>query len=256
MFFLLSKVLAFAIKPVVWILGLLAYALWTRRPMRRRNAVWLALVLLLLFSNRWLSNQVFLAWEPETIQAQDIEAPYDIGIVLGGYSNPFIEPGHDRHNLSERGNRIVNALELYHTGKIKKILLSGGTGRLWQDAPPEAETVAAWLERMGIPPADIIVEPQSRNTWENAVFTKNLITTRYPKASCLLITSAWHIPRAQACFQKAGLDVTPFAVDYISERNRWDPDLLLMPDKLGLYKWELLVKEWAGLAAYRWQGYN
>ncbi len=256
MFFILSKVLAFAIKPIVWILVLLAYGLWTANPSRRKKAVALGLGLLLLFSNRWLSNQVFRAWEPETVHAGEIETPYDIGIVLGGYTNPFIEPGHDRHNFNERANRLTQALELYFSGKVKKLLLSGGTGRLLQDTPSEAEMMPAFLEKIGIPPSDIILEPDSKNTWENALFTKNIVQTRYPGASCLLITSAWHMPRSEACFRKAGLPVTPYAVDYISEANRWDPDMLLMPDKLGLYKWELLIKEWVGCVAYRMRGYN
>jgi len=256
MFFILSKVLAFTIKPVVWLLALMVYALLIKNPRRSRRAVIVALSLLLLMSNRWISNLVFRAWEPETITADQITEPYDIGIVLGGYSNFYIEPGHDRHNLSERGNRLTNALELYFSGKIKKILLSGGSGRLLQDGPSEAELVFALLERWGVPESDIILEPDSKNTWENAEFTNNIIQTRHPGASCLLITSAWHLPRAQACFQKAGLNATPFAVDYISEANRWDFDLLLMPDKLGLYKWELLIKEWIGLLAYQMQGYN
>ncbi len=256
MFFILSKVLAFTIKPIIWIVALLAYAVWTKRALRRKRAIVCALVVLLLLSNRWISNQVFRAWEPDTLTADQIDKPYDIGIVLGGYSNHYIEPRNDRHNFNERANRLTNALELYFAGKVKKLLLSGGSGSLLQDGPSEAEFIVAFLEKIGIPESDIILEPDSRNTWENALFTRNIVETRYPGASCLLITSAWHMPRSEACFRKAGLPVTPFSVDFISEANRWDFDLLCMPDKLGLYKWELLIKEWVGCAAYKAQGYN
>ncbi|MBX2926632.1 MAG: YdcF family protein [Saprospiraceae bacterium] len=256
MFFILSKVLAFAIKPVVWIILLLGYSLFSKRPRRKRRALRVALLLLILFSNRWISNQIFRAWEPDTLTADAIETPYDIGIVLGGYSNFYIEPRHDRHNFNERGNRLANALELYFSGKVKKLLLSGGSGRLLQDGPSEAELMVAYLRKLGIPDADIILEPESRNTWENALFTKNIVDTRYPGATCLLITSAWHMRRSDACFRKAGLLATPFPVDYISESNRQYAEMLLLPDKLGLYKWELLIKEWIGCAAYRVRGYN
>lgn len=256
MFFVLSKIFAFFIKPIVWIMALLVFSLWTKNQQRRRRAIVWALLLLVFFSNRWISNQVFRCWEPETLTADRIEAPYDIGIVLGGYSNSFIEPQHDRHNFSERANRLTNALELYFSGKVKKLMLTGGSGRLIQDGPSESEMMVAFLHRLGIPESDYIIEPDSRNTWENALFSRNIVQTRYPGASCLLITSAWHMPRSQACFQKAGLEVTPFAVDYISERKRLDFDLIFVPDKLGLYKWELLIKEWIGCAAYRMQGYN
>ena len=255
MFFVLSKVFAFFIKPIVWVVALLIFSVWAKNPRRRRRAIWGALLLLLFFSNRWISNQVFRAWEMRTITADQIETGYDIGIVLGGYSNSFIEPGQDRHNFSERANRFTNALELYYSGKVKKLLLTGGSGRMLQDGPSESEMMVEFLQRIGIPESDYIIEPDSRNTWENALFTKNIVQARYPGANCLLITSAWHMPRSEACFRKAGLEVTPFSTDFISERNRWDFDMIFIPDKLGLYKWELLIKEWVGCVAYRLRGY-
>lgn len=256
MFFALSKILSFAIKPVVWIIGLLLYAVWTRRPWRGRRAVVAALVILLLTTNRWLTNIVVRAWEPETITANEIKTPYDIGIVLGGYSNLFIAPAHDRHNFSERANRFTQALELYHSGKVKKLLFTGGTGRLLQDGGSEAALLPPLLERLGIPAEDFLLEDRSRNTWENAIFTKDMLDEKYPGASCLLITSATHMPRSAACFRKAGLTATPFAVDYMSEMPPPGLDLYLLPDKTGLYKWEWLIKEWIGCVAYRMRGYN
>lgn len=256
MFFALSKILSFAIKPVVWIIGLLLYAVWTRRPWRGRRAVVVALVLLLLSTNRWITNEVVCAWEPETLTANQIQVPYDIGIVLGGYSNLFITPAHDRYNFSERANRFTQALELYHSGKVKKLLFTGGTGRLLQDGGSEAALLPPLLERLGIPVEDIILEDRSRNTWENAIFTKDMLDEKYPGASCLLITSAMHMPRSAACFRKAGLTATPFAVDYMSEAPPPGLDLYLLPDKTGLYKWEWLIKEWIGCVAYRLKGYN
>ncbi len=256
MFFAISKILSFAIKPVVWIIGLLFYAVWTRRPWRGRRAVVAALALLLLSTNRWITNEVVCAWEPETLTANQIQEPYDIGIVLGGYSNLFITPAHDRYNFSERANRFTQALELYRSGKVKKLLFTGGTGRLMQDGGSEAALLPPLLEKLGIPPTDVILEERSRNTWENAVFTREIIEARYPGASCLLITSAAHMPRSAACFQKAGLAVIPFAVDYMSEEPLPGLDLYLLPDKTGLYKWEWLIKEWIGCVAYRLRGYN
>lgn len=186
-----------------------------------------------------------------------LEQTYEIGILLGGYSNPYIVSGDDRYNISERGNRLVNTLELYHKGKIKKILLTGGSGSLYNPGYVESDEAFVFLKNMGIPDSCILIEGRSRNTWENALFSKQLLDQQYstpPK--CLLITSAWHIPRAAACFKKAGLPAVSYPVDYLTEENRWAPDYWLLPDKLGFYRWEMLIKEWMGCIAYKLKGYN
>lgn len=186
----------------------------------------------------------------------EIDVPYDIGIILGGYTNPNIIPQKDRHNFSERGNRFFNALELYQKGKIKKMLLTGGSGRLLENEFSEAAVMETYLTNIGIPREDFILEPDSRNTYENALFTKELIKKRYPNARCLLITSAWHMPRSLGCFEQVGLEVTPFSVDFISEKRRFKPTTMILPSRLGFYRWEMLIKEWVGILAYRIRGFN
>jgi len=203
-----------------------------------------------------LFNMVIGAWETKTITADAIDTPYDIGILLGGYSNVNTIPGHDRHNVNERGNRLLNTLELYQSGKIKKILLSGGTGSLLQQGQKEADLMFRFLQKMGVPDSVIIVESASRNTYENALFSKAIVDAHFPGSSCLMITSAWHMPRARPCFDKLKMPITPFSVDFLSEQQQHPLDMWLMPDKLGFYKWEILIKEWVGMLAYRLKGYH
>jgi uncharacterized SAM-binding protein YcdF (DUF218 family) len=96
------------------------------------------------------------------------------------------------------------------------------------------------------------VEPDSRNTAENAVFSKHLLDSIMPSSSRrLLITSAWHLPRASLCFQQAGLSCDLFGADYISENRRANWAKWLEPDWEALLKWEILVKEWVGYAVVR-----
>lgn len=257
MFFVLSKLLAFAIRPMTWILMGLVYAVVTRHAKRRKKALWITLGLFLFFSNHFICNQVFKWWEPDIDTPKVLAQPYDIGILLGGYSNPNIFSGDDRYNLSERGNRLINTLELYRKGKIKKILLTGGSGSLYSPKYVESNEVFVFLKNMGIPDSCILIEGRSRNTWENALFTKQLLDKQYPATpSCLLITSAWHMPRSAACFKKAGLPAVPYPVDYMTEKDRWSPEYWLLPEKLGFYRWELLIKEWMGCIAYNIKGYN
>ena len=255
MFFLLSKLLQFLIKPIVWVLILLAYAWLGRRPQWKRRTLLTAIGLLFVLSNQAFFNLVIRAWEPDLLTADQIAEPYDIGILLGGFSSPNIVPGADRHNLNDRANRFVNALELYRTGKVRKLLITGGNGSLMQEGPLEAPEARKFLLRLGIPEPDILIESESRNTHENALFTKRLLEEHHPGARCLLLTSAWHMRRAHACFEKAGLATTPFPVDYLSERWQLSPDKLLVPSGRILALWELVVKEWVGYMAYGVRGY-
>lgn len=255
MFFIFSKILYFLIQPINWVIGLMLYSLFSKKKERKRKALVLAVILALFFSNRLILNQFLKWWETDTITADLIEEPYDIGILLGGYSTFQIRPNHDRHNFSPRTPRFLNTYELYKTGKVKKLLLTGGSGAILNKEEREASMVKDFLIRIGVPEEDIIVEPEARNTYENAVYTKKLLDEKYPDARCLLITSAMHMPRSIGCFEKVGVDFTPYSVDFISEIDRWSPENTIIPDRMGFYYWEMLVKEWVGYVAYLVKGY-
>ena len=256
MFFILSKVLLFMIKPITWVTGLLLYS-WLAKK-RKRWSVAAALVLLLVFSNPFLFNMAVRAWEKKTLTADQIEQPYDIGILLGGFSAVRTLPAHDRFNFSDRANRFTNALELYKSGKIKKILITGGSGQFMLSGEPrEAPHTKAFLLKIGIPESDIIIESQSRNTYENAAYTQQLLKERgLQDQRLLLITSAWHMPRAIRCFEAVELEVTPFSVDFLSEELQAVPDKVFLPNARAFYLWELILKEWVGIVAYRIRGYG
>ncbi|HHH49570.1 MAG TPA: YdcF family protein [Saprospiraceae bacterium] len=254
MFFFLSKLLFFIIQPLNWVIGLLLYSLFSKKKKRKKRALRVAIVLAVFFSNHFLFNQVVKLWEPDPILISSIQKTYDIGIVLGGFSNLYIEP-FDRQNFNETANRLTHALELYRKGVFKKILITGGSPDVLGIKTSEGERVLSFLVLMGIPKTDIIIEGKSRNTRENAVFTKALLSQQYPNAKCLLITSAFHMPRARACFKKLGLNFDTFPVAHIGEYNRFYPDSLLIPDRLGFYRWELLIKEWVGYLVYKIRAY-
>jgi uncharacterized SAM-binding protein YcdF (DUF218 family) len=256
MFFILSKILFIFIQPINWVIGLMLFALLTKKPQRKKRALIWATILFLFFTNRLIFNQFAKAWERKTITTDQIQQPYDIGILLGGYSNSQIRPNHDRFNFSNRGNRFMNAYQLYKTGKVKKLLLTGGSGDILQKNPSEGEEMRKFLLNIGVPESDIIVEGGSRNTWENAVFSKQILDEIHPNERYLLITSAWHMRRSIGCFEKAGVVFTPFSVDFLSERDRWAPENCLVPDRIGFYLWEMMIKEWVGCIMYRLKGYN
>ena len=255
MYFIFSKFVGFLLQPLSWILLLLIIALMTRRPRRRKRALVLGVVIILVFSNKFLFTTVLKQWEIETPTMDQVQQNYDIGILLGGYSAPEIRPNQDRHNFNSRANRFTNALELYFKGKIDKILLTGGTHNMPAGFPNEAQSIGKYLETLGVAPEDIIVEAESRNTRENALYTAEIIRKQYPDASCLLITSAWHMKRAKACFDRVYLKTTPFSVDFMSEIPRPGLGFYLSPAPDVFENWEYLLKEWVGFLVYRTAGY-
>ena len=255
MFFFFSKLLLFLIQPINWVIGCLIGAVVTGRQRRRKRLVWAALVLTVLFTNHFLVNLVYRAWEPAPVAIGSIERPYDVGILLGGYSYAHVDTPRDRHHFNPAAARLTQAVELYKTGKIKQLLLSGGSGQLLGEAYSEAEEVVRLLARLGVPHEAILVDGDSRNTRENATYSAALLAARPDSTRYLLITSAFHMPRAAACFRAVGLSFDTFPVHHIGERVRFAPGSLLLPDRLGFFRWEYLIKEWVGYVAYRLRGY-
>ncbi len=254
MFYILSKILYFLIQPINWVFLLLLAALFSKKPKRKRNCLIWTVGLFLFFSNHFIFNQVIRLWEPDPVLISNLNQ-YDIGILAGGYSNFFIEPQEDRHHFNPRANRLTQTTELFFANKIERILLTGGSGYLYGQEPSEALEAKQFLMRLGIPDSVIIVESLSRNTFENAKYTKAILAKEFPNQSCLLITSAFHMPRTAACFKKAGIRFTPFCVDYMGEKTRFMPESTIIPDRRGFYHWEILVKEWVGYIMYKLRGY-
>jgi len=246
MFFLLSKILAFALKPLNWAVVLLLLAVF--RPRRRRFFLLAGTAVLLLFSNPWLANQAARVWEPPPTDARGV---YEVGILLGGFSDFEVVQPDSILPLNRAANRFAAALALYHSGHLRHILISGGTSRITGGYPAEAPEARRMLLQNGVPDSAIWVESGSRNTMENALCTKHLLDSIAPTGGRrLLITSAWHLPRASRCFEQVGLPCEGFGADYLSENRRANWFQWLEPDWEALLKWELLMKEWVGGVVY------
>ncbi|HEX8349786.1 MAG TPA: YdcF family protein, partial [Hymenobacter sp.] len=173
MFFLLSKFLYYVVMPATWLVGLLMAALLTRNPVRRKRFVIAALLVTIVSTNGPLANLALLAWELPPVPLRNI-APHDAGILLTGLANTHKSP-HDRVYISSAADRITHTLWLYRAHRIRRIIVSGGSGDLTQRVHTEAEEVNTLLRLAGVPQADILLEDRSRNTRENALFTKELL---------------------------------------------------------------------------------
>lgn len=254
MFFYLSKILFFLITPVVWVFGLLVYALLSKNIKRKKRALIAAIVLFYFFSNSFILDEVSRAWEVPASRYEDLKV-YDAGIVLGGLLN--YDENLDRIQFYRGADRLFQAVELYKTGNIKKIFFVGGSGSIEFAHIKEGVFVRRYLLTLGIPEEDIWIENESRNTHENALFAKEFLEKNsYMAGNYLLITSAHHMRRSLACFNKVGVKVTPYSVDRkASPHRRYALDHLFVPDVEAIIWWDAILHEWVGLAVYKMKGY-
>lgn len=254
MFFLLFKLLDFVLLPVLWLLLLLVAALLTRHPSRRRNLLRLALLLLVLGSNNALLNEALLAWELPPVKLKSLPRHADAAVLLTGITSVNKSP-HDRVYLHEGADRLTNALWLWRAGRVRHILVSGGSGAMLKKAHTEATDLITLLHLAGVPDSIIIKEDRSRNTRENALFTKQIVAARPELDTLILVTSAFHQRRALGCFRKVGLYPLPFPAGFRSTDRTLTPDYWLVPGTDTLGTWSLLLHEITGYLMYKVLGY-
>jgi uncharacterized SAM-binding protein YcdF (DUF218 family) len=254
MFFILSKLLQYFTSPFLWIMAFFVFGLFSRNQVKKRWAFRIGLVLLFFFSNPFISNEVWLAWEPEAVLMKDVKT-YDAAIVLTGVTEPNRSP-HDRVHYQEGAERILDAVQLYKMGKVKKIIISGGSGAIKNVARTEAESLQQTALFAGVPQQDILLEQRSKNTRENAQFTKELLGQHPEVQKLLLITSAFHMRRAEGCFEKVGLTFDTFPADFQTHDRSFHLDDLLIPTAEALRDWTRIIHEWVGVITYKLLGYS
>ncbi len=255
MFFILSKVLGFFALPSNFLMaiGLAGLVLLCTR--LTRLASWLivtSLVLLAVAGLSPLGNVLILPLEQRLPPWDASRGPPDGMIVLGGAISPDISAARGAVALDEAAERITVAAELARRYPNARIIYSGGTNAVLFDEGVEAPFAARQLEDLGVARDRITAEEQSRNTIENAVFAR-LIANPKPGQRWLLLTSAYHMPRAIAAFRAAGFPVEAYPVDW---RTRGPNDLVrpFASVSEGLRRTDTAVHEWIGLFAYRLTG--
>jgi uncharacterized SAM-binding protein YcdF (DUF218 family) len=149
----------------------------------------------------------------------------------------------------------LQAVSLYKTGKIKKMIISSGSGSLVFRNMLEASLLKRYLLTIGIPDSVMIVDSLSDNTYQNAINSAQIIKKEFPKGKFLLITSSMHMRRAKACFEKAGITVTPYSTNKETGKRLFDYKNLIIPDIEALGKWNSLIHEIFGYIVYDVSGY-
>ncbi|MGD9544683.1 MAG: YdcF family protein [Methylocystis sp.] len=180
----------------------------------------------------------------------DMPAPDGV-IVLGGAIDERLSASRNRPTVVDAAERLTAPIALKRKYPNARLVFTGGSAAQRDAAYAEADAVQRFWRELGLDQGDVLYERRSRNTYENAVFTRDLLRPK-PGERWLLITSAIHMPRAIGAFRQAGFDVIAYPVDYRTSGE----SVLELPRfatrALGLV--EFAAHEWAGLVAYRLSG--
>lgn len=255
MFFFLSKTLSYVTMPMVIICVLLLLFIFLKKSSKWKNrCLRISIGMLFFFTNDFINNEVVRWWEIPATPIASIQRKYEYGILLTGVARSGMEPD-DRIYLGRGGDRVTQTLQLYRLGIIKRILVSGGNGKLKEVKKQEADVLSDLLVIMGVPPSDILIENKSRNTHESAMEVNKLFRDQIKPEECVLITSAFHMRRSQACFAKQGWNLDAFSTDFISHSRKFTPDVLFIPKEEAMGNWQILVRECVGMITYAFAGY-
>lgn len=252
MFFYASKIIWFFIQPSTLLLLFFLVGLFLYFRGRTKSAIRIltaAIVIYAVVGFSPLANALLLSLEyryakPNIEDASNIDGI----IVLGGVIDSLVSAGHEEIALNEAAERLTEAAALAYRFPNARIVMSGGDGALIYRSTDEANIAERFFTRIGINPSRILLETESHNTWQNAIFTKKLIAPK-PGERWLLVTSAFHMRRAMGCFRAAEFDVIPWPVDF---RTRGAEDLLRFSPRpsTAWRRIDLVAKEWVGLIAY------
>lgn len=251
MLFFLSKILSFLISPfnlaIIFALGALFF------PKLRKRLIFMALFILLVFSNPLLFRITIGIWEeiPRALPTNNKE--FRSVVMLGGVSAQHESSGRIRFSASN--DRLMQALILTKQNDIERLVISGGNASIIYKKRPEGAYLKEILVKMGWADDLILVDSLSRNTYENAYYTHKLFQENGLPPEIMLVTSAWHMPRAYRCFTKQGFKVLPVTSDYLKPIGKITPGDIFIPSSGTLSAWDVLFKEWTGLFYYYVRGY-
>jgi uncharacterized SAM-binding protein YcdF (DUF218 family) len=257
MYYVLSKLLwLFATPSNVILVLLVAGALLLRTRVARlgKRLVGLGAVLFVVFGLSPVPNWLLLPIEQRFPAWQDDGRPLAAIVVLGGAIDTGISAARGQLELNDSAERMVAMADLARRFPTVPVIFTGGAGSPVDGDVTESEVVEAHLSEFGLAKGRIMFERRSRNTVENARFTREMLDLKAGDR-VLLVTSAFHMPRSMGLFRRAGFDVVAYPVDFRTRRNddAWRPFLAASD---GLTRTDLAVREWIGLAAARLLGHS
>lgn len=258
----LYKLAKYGLYPLTWILLILgilipltSLQISPRRLRWIRSLVIAAFLILLVLGTPIVSRTLVGLIEAQAMPFDLTTAKsFDAIVVLGGGAagKGTLRPANELSPSSTQ--RTICGADLYTQGFAPRIVFAGGDASIFGEGPQEGVEMKRLALRLGVPEEAAIVEGRSRTTYENAVETKRILG----KGSILMVTSAYHVPRALRLFRKQGLNTTPYPCSYIVQdriEDGWDIDLFgLIPEVEALHRSTLAINELAGMLFYRISG--
>ena len=239
------------------LLGIICFWAWKQRSWIQLPAA-LGLITILVSGNMWVSQALMRSLEWQNLPPSVMPKAEAI-VVLGGSTSSANYP-RPMPEINDAGDRVLYGAKLYRDGNAPLIILSGGRIDWLSQGKPEVVDTAILMEMMGVPSSAIIGEPYSLNTYENGVNVKKILNEKGIK-QILLVTSAFHMPRARLIFEKLGMNVIPAPADFsvtqekVKDFNLGTILIYLLPDAVYLNKTTIALKEYLGLFIYYLKGW-
>lgn len=219
--FLISKIVWTLLAPdsLLFLLLLIAWLSHRRRPVLSRSLIGMGLLFIAALALLPLTHWCAAPLE-QRFPAPGTLARVDGIIVLGGALELENTLTLQQPALNGAAERMTVFAALARQYPQARLVFTGGSGLVRNTTYKEADVARALFESIGVDQSRMVYENASRNTWENALYSKKLVDPK-PGETWLLVTSAWHMPRSVGCFRKAGWEVVPYPVDYIGNDSHW-----------------------------------
>ncbi|MBE7732508.1 YdcF family protein [Devosia faecipullorum] len=250
MFFVASKAFWLLMQPISVVLLLILAGLASVLLQRRKSAIVLIAVAALVQGLLGFTSFGYVLIQPlEDRFAAPETLAGEVGtiVMLGGATMARPSTARQIAELNQGGDRLTTTLWLAQRYPQARIVLSGGGGLFSGDTESEAETVRRFMVGFGISEDRLVLEQDSRNTAENAAFTKAALADA--DGAIVLVTSAFHMPRSVGLYRAAGVDVVPWPTDYRSTGMQGLALDLANPNQ-NLDTATTAIREWIGLLAY------
>jgi uncharacterized SAM-binding protein YcdF (DUF218 family) len=238
----LHKILPFIFSPLIVTMLLVAYGIIKNK--KRYSVV--GLVLLYASSTFVVAEYLFEKLEGQGLKIEAKEAPRADAIVVLSGMMIHVQGAVGPVAEWDDADRFFAGIDLYQAGKAPRLIFTGGLLPWEQTSQSEGEALKVHAQRVGIPEASIRVSGDAQNTAQEAIAVRAMLT----ESKILLVTSAYHMPRAKQQFERQGFEVSAFPVDFKVRANALTP-MDFLPDPRALRLMNVMVREWIGRLYYQ-----
>ena len=240
----LHKLLPLLLSPLVIVIALIFYGTIARR----RKVTLVALALLYLASMPIVASGLFRVIEGPAYRLDPKSLPNaDAIVVLSGMLSRVDSPNGIVYEWGDP-DRFFGGIELFKLSKSERLIFTAGTAPWYEKSEPEGVILRQVAKSMGVPEDSISLTDIVENTEDEAAAVRKLLAK--PGASVLLVTSAFHMPRSIQVFEKQGLRVIPYPVDFRVEISETTP-MDFLPSASALSTTTLAIREQLGRTYYK-----